>query len=169
MRKLALVSSFPCLVDVIDYFNSQNYEAIIGLGDVECPQYLDNFYGILGEMESVFVMKYLKNNSKLINSEMFVRLFNLNGRVILSHFPPKSYGSGSIGGITIGRDLAIPKGEKVIILHGHSDYPSLVNKEETTVVSVGSVFKGFYVELDPLTFEFSFKRVAIKYASSPSA
>ncbi|MCI2414647.1 MAG: hypothetical protein MPF33_05270 [Candidatus Aramenus sp.] len=162
MRKLALVSGFPCLVDAVDYFNSQGYDAIIGLGDVECPQYLENFYGILGEMESVFVMKYLKSTSRLIDSDAFERSFNLGLKVFMTHFPPKGYGTGTIGGFTVGKDVPIPRGGKVLVLHGHSDYPSVVKKDETTVVSVGSVLKGFYVELSPDTLELSFKRLAMR-------
>ncbi|WP_246253045.1 metallophosphoesterase family protein [Acidianus brierleyi] len=157
---------------MIEYINDQKFDAVIGLGDIECPQFLNNFYGILGEFESVFVMKYLKKTNRLIQTSIYGLSVNFSDKIVITHFPPKGFGTGIIGNFMIGNEETTKKilhNKPKIVLHGHSEYPSISEKNGIKIISIGSLYNGFYTEYYPDNVEFVFKRAAIKYASSPSA
>ncbi len=117
-------------------------------------------------------MKYLKKTNRLIQKPIYGLSTNFSDRIVITHFPPKDFNTGIIGNFIVGEEkitknimLNSPK----IVLHGHSEYPSISKKNDIKIISVGSLYNGYYTEYYPENVEFVFKRAAIKYASSPSA
>lgn len=137
MTRIALITRVPCREDAIEYLNGLRVDYIIGLGDVECPQYLNNYYGILGEMDEVTVMKYLKKSKRLIEDKLF-ELFSVNFSTdyVLSHFSPRS--SQKVMGEVLQYK---PK----VLVHGHSEIQEEYYILDVKVLSVGSFEKGYYL------------------------
>ncbi|AWR98274.1 hypothetical protein DFR86_06960 [Acidianus sulfidivorans JP7] len=133
---------------------------IIGLGDVECPQYLNNYYGILGEMESVYIQKYLKKQNRLITRYLdFSTDFSTD--FYLTHFPPKGFNSGITYNVNIGRSevaAMILEHKPKVVLHGHSEEQRIVEKMGIKIISVGSFYLGYYAEYNEETKEIILKR-----------
>ncbi|ARM77120.1 hypothetical protein B6F84_07925 [Acidianus manzaensis] len=152
---MAIISNFLCQEDAIEFIN--NFDTIIGLGDVECPQYLNNYHGILGEMESVYIQKYLKKNNRIITNYLdFSTDFSTN--IYITHFPPKGFDSGITYRVKIGRSditsLILENKAKIkIVLHGHSEEQKIVDKLGIKIISIGSFYKGYYAEYNEHTKE----------------
>ncbi len=110
-------------------------------------------------------MKYLKKTNRLIQNSINGLSINFSDKIVITHFTPKDFGTGMIGNFTIGSDeisRKIKSNSPKIILHGHSEYPAISEKNGIKVISIGSLYKGFYTEYYPDNLEFVFKRAAIK-------
>ncbi|PVU74185.1 hypothetical protein DDW13_08475 [Acidianus hospitalis] len=145
MKKLAMITRFPCQEDAVEYINN-NFDGVIGLGDVECPQYLNNFHGILGEMESVYIMKYLKKTERLITKEFLGLSTDFSTEISITHFPPKGFKSGIIINVEIGKkeiSAKILSSKTKIVIHGHSENQTIVNSHGFQVISIGAFEKGY--------------------------
>jgi Icc-related predicted phosphoesterase len=149
--RILLISGMPCEIDLIDKINSLKFDYIIGLGDIECPQYLRNFYGILGEADSVYVLKYLKKNGKLIETEKFNFSVDFSTPNVISHFPPEGCNTARIKNFLIGYyDIynKIVRYNPKTLFHGHSESQGVCEIGVTKVVSVGLLKNGKYVMYD---------------------
>ncbi|MEM1625926.1 MAG: hypothetical protein QXV69_01375 [Sulfolobaceae archaeon] len=144
--KLLLISGVECYNRLLDWINSQtrDFNYIIGLGDVECPQYINNFYGIIGEIESVFVFKWLKNNGRLL-----YRLNNISTdfstEIVVTHYPPSNLGKVlrfDIGSNEVYKKMILYKPK--ILIHGHSENVGISEVEGTQVISIGLLRDGNY-------------------------
>ncbi|EZQ03831.1 hypothetical protein CM19_08895 [Candidatus Acidianus copahuensis] len=148
--KVGLVTNFPCDMDAIEYINNLKFDAVVGLGDVECPQYISNFMGILGEMESVYIMKYLKTNKRLIEGKYLNLSTDFSTGIHITHFPPEV--NTSILNVKVKNDeirSIILKNSPKIVIHGHSDRQCTYNLGKTTVISIGSFKAGYYAVYIP--------------------
>ncbi|AOL16100.1 hypothetical protein BFU36_04490 [Sulfolobus sp. A20] len=162
IRKIALIAGFPCAIDLINYVNNLDADLIIGLGDVECPQYIKSeFYGILGEMEDVSVLKYLRKNNKY-----FTKLSNISSdfssEVVVTHYPPKGSITGKIFGVTIGSEDIMNKVKKhqpLLLFHAHSSIRGEFELGKTKIVSIGNLINGHYVEYYVNEMRYEFKEV----------
>ncbi|AAY79870.1 hypothetical protein [Sulfolobus acidocaldarius] len=151
MAIMALITRLPCENSLIEKINSLNVDYVVGLGDVECPQFLRDFYGILGEMDNITTMKYLKNTGKLIESSFLTFSTNFSN-ITITHFPPRlEYGS------LIVRNQILTNSPK-IVFHGHSEVQKIYNLGLTKIVSIGSGEKGYYVIYDSNMNEIILKR-----------
>ena len=140
-----MITRFPCQEDAVEYINN-NFDGVIGLGDVECPQYLKDFHGILGEMESVHVMKYLKKSGRLITTEFLGISTDFSTEISITHFPPKGFKSGILMGKEIGRkeiSAKILSSKTKIVIHGHSENQNVVNIHNFQIISIGAFEKGY--------------------------
>ncbi len=140
-----MITRFPCQEDAVEYINN-NFDGVIGLGDVECPQYLKDFHGILGEMESVYVMKYLKKTNRLITKEFLGISTDFSTEISITHFPPKGFKSGLIMDKEIGRkeiSANILSSKTKIVIHGHSENQSSVTYHGFQIISIGAFEKGY--------------------------
>jgi hypothetical protein len=136
MTRIALITRVPCREDAIEYLNGLQVDYIIGLGDVECPQYLNNYYGILGEMDEVTIMKYLRKSKRLITDRVDLFSVNFSTDYVLSHFSPRS--SQKVMGEVLQYK---PK----VLIHGHSENQEEYHVLDVKVISVGSFEKGYYL------------------------
>lgn len=132
--KVALVSLSLCERDVIEYFNEE-YELVIGLGDVNCPQFFRNYFGLPGETEGKFVWNYLRKNNRTLQYLPQEIKEVLYGWALLTHRPYEVEGGEKASGL--------------VIFHGHHTSQGIMEERERTVISVGALFKGRYVELIP--------------------
>lgn len=140
-----MITRFPCQEDAIEYIN-KNFDGVIGLGDIECPQYLKDFHGILGEMESVYIMKYLKKTDRLISRKFFDLSTDFSTEISITHFPPKGFKSGLLMNKEIGRkeiSAMILSSKTKIVIHGHSENQSSVTSRGFQIISVGAFEKGY--------------------------
>ena len=153
------MSGLPCREDVIGEFNWLG-EEIVGLGDVECPQRLERFRGILGDFDGVTAMKYLASKGLLVN-----RVGDLSSDFstpyVMVHSPPWGVGTGIINGVQVGsREVRakILTFRPKAVFHGHSEFQGVGQLGETRVVSVGLAELGFYVRYEG-EGKFSFQRL----------
>lgn len=131
---------------MVEFLNSLHIDYIIGLGDVECPQYINNFLGILGEMDNVTVQKYLKKNNLLIDNFLDLSI-SFSSRKVITHFPPRNpRGSQSVLGNILSNGPEL-------LFHGHIEDQLVYEVGKTKVISVGSMEKGYYVIYDGRSFE----------------
>ncbi|BFH73287.1 hypothetical protein SJAV_12310 [Sulfurisphaera javensis] len=131
---------------MIEFLNSLDVDAIVGLGDVECPQYIRNYYGILGEMEDITTQKYLRKNGLLVDKILDLST-SFTSKKVITHFPPR-YPRGSQ--LVLGQILSnLPE----IVLHGHLEEQKTYYINKTQIVSVGSIEKGYYVIYDGEKYE----------------
>lgn len=138
IKNIVLITRAPCREDVIEFLNGLDVDLILGLGDVECPQYIKNFRGILGEMEDVTTQKYLKKNN-LIITDLFNLSTSFSSRKVITHFPPRNpRGSQKILGQILSN---LPE----LVFHGHLDEQREYYIGKTRIISVGSLEKGYYV------------------------
>ncbi|BDB97109.1 hypothetical protein [Saccharolobus caldissimus] len=159
---MALIGGLSCNMNVIEVLNNLDVDLFIGLGDVECPQYIRDFYGIVGEMEDVSVLKYLRSSGRYL-----INMFNISSdfstEVVISHYPPKGSFTRIIDdNIKIGlKDVS----EKILVhkpkllFHAHSNIQNQGRIYDTIVISIGSLENGYYVEYYPEKFNFIFKRL----------
>ena len=139
---MALITLTPCREDVIEFLNSLNVDYIIGLGDVECPQYLSNFYGILGEMDNVTVQKYLKHKGKLILSTFHGLSVDFSAKIVITHFQPRTpFGSQFITGKILSETPEV-------LIHGHLREQKEYSLGKTRIYSVGSSELGYFAIFD---------------------
>ena len=140
MTKMALITSTPCREGVIEFLNSLNVDFVVGLGDIECPQYISNYYGILGEMDTVTAQKYLRKMNKLIVSP-FLNVFStdFSSKIVITHFPPDS----PTGSRFVKAKILAESPE--IVIHGHTRVQKEYSIGRTRVISVGSMELGYYV------------------------
>lgn len=132
---------------MIDFLNHLDVDYIVGLGDVECPQYIKNFKGILGEMEDVTTQKYMRKRGLLIQGTFFDLSTSFSSAYVITHFPPRNpRGSQKVLGEILSNS---PK----LVFHGHLEFQQIYKIQETEVISVGSIEKGYYVLFDGKTYE----------------
>ncbi|MEM1599643.1 MAG: hypothetical protein QW214_00705 [Saccharolobus sp.] len=143
--------------------NEIDADIFIGLGDIECPQYIRNFYGIVGEMEDVSVLKYLKRNNKYVT-----KLLNISSDfstdVVITHYPPKGSITGIINGVLIGSNQIMAKilsTKPKLLFHAHSDIQKEYLLGQTRIVSIGNLNDGYYTEYYPDSYSFMFKKLEI--------
>lgn len=123
---------------MIDFLNSLEVDLIIGLGDIECPQFIHNYKGILGEMENVTVQKYLKKNGLLAENILDLSI-SFSSRKVITHFPPRRpRGSQVVLGSILSQ---MPE----LVFHGHIEEQGIYTIGEAKVISVGSLEKGYFV------------------------
>ncbi|HII75073.1 TPA: hypothetical protein HA332_12075 [Sulfurisphaera tokodaii] len=144
---MALVTQVPCREDVIDFLNKLEVDLIVGLGDVECPQYIKKYKGILGEMEDITTQKYLRKNGLLIQEGVLDLFISFSYRKVITHFPPRNpRGSQKVLAEILSN---LPE----IVFHGHLIEQKVYDIGKTKVVSVGSLEKGYYVVYDGREYE----------------
>ncbi|WP_231112411.1 hypothetical protein [Stygiolobus azoricus] len=142
MAKMALITLTPCKGDVIEFLNLLSVDYIIGLGDVECPQYISNYYGILGEMDNVTTQKYLRQKNKLITKTFGNLSIDFSTKIVITHFQPRtSYGSQVILGKILSESPEL-------LIHGHLRSQKEYNVVKTRVYSAGSLEEGYYLIFD---------------------
>ncbi|MCG3109860.1 hypothetical protein L3N51_02156 [Metallosphaera sp. J1] len=142
-----MVSGLSCREDVIEWLNRLGAR-VIGLGDVECPQRIRNFKGILGEMDSITATKYMERNNLLFTREGDLSV-DFSTPYVIVHEPPFGVGTGLVNGVSIG-SLAVRAKilthRPLLVFHGHSEVQKEVDFEGTRVVSVGLGSLGQFVE-----------------------
>ncbi len=154
-----MVSGFPCLKDVVERVNSLQADAVIGLGDIECPQLFNNFHGILGEMDSVSTFKEMDRNGLLLKGSFSILSEDFSTPYVISHFPPLGSATGIIADNREGNSRVtalLLKNRPKIIFHGHSEIQTVVELQGIKVVSVGSLLYGQYLMLDTESLSFHF-------------
>lgn len=154
MGEIVIITNFPCKPSLIEFIN--HFEIVIGLGDVECPQYINNYYGIIGEMESVYVHKYLKKTNRLIDSKFLDFSTDFSTEFYITHFPPKDFDTGLTYNVRIGRseiDSVILKNKPKVVLHGHSEEQRVSEKIGIKIISIGSFIHGYYAIYDSYSRE----------------
>jgi len=147
--KALLISGVECEYEIIKWINSLNFEYVIGLGDVECPNYIKNFYGILGETESVFVLKWLRSSGRLLDSRLHEISSDFSTEIVITHYPP-SY-LGKIAGVSVGSNEVYNKlilHKPKLLIHGHSENVGISKIGMTRVVSIGLLRDGNYAIYD---------------------
>ncbi|AWR99377.1 hypothetical protein [Metallosphaera hakonensis] len=135
-----MISGLPCKEDAIELLNRSG-KKILGLGDVECPQRIKNFKGILGEIDSVTAMKYMERNGLLVNRELDLSV-DFSTPFVIAHEPPFGVGTGYILDISIGsRGLRAKVLSNLFrintLFHGHSEIQIEVNFHGVKIVSIG--------------------------------
>ncbi|QGA54984.1 hypothetical protein GFS03_10560 [Sulfolobus sp. E5-1-F] len=162
-RRIILIAGFPCDLDLINLVNELNADLFIGLGDIECPQFIRNFIGIVGDMEDVSVFKYLKNTGKYLE-----KYFNISSdfstNIVISHYPPKGSITGIINDVKVGSQEIMARvlsNQPKILFHAHSEIQKEYYINNTKVVSIGNFSKGYYVEYDSEKGEVKLARVAL--------
>ncbi|MEM0279046.1 metallophosphoesterase family protein [Metallosphaera sp.] len=146
MSSLLMVSNLPCKEDVIERINEMRMQ-VVGLGDVECPQHIINFKGILGEMEGITARKYLETNN-LIITKLLDLSSDFSTPFVIVHEPPYGVGTGKILNVNVGSRLTrsrILAYRPKVVFHGHSEVQREVYFNETKVISIGSGFLGQFV------------------------
>ena len=131
---------------MIEFLNSLSVDYVVGLGDVECPQYINNFLGILGEMENVTVQKYLRKNKLLIDNFLDLST-SFSSKKVITHFPPRKPRGSQL---VLGNILS---NSPELLFHGHIEEQLVYEVGKTKVVSVGSMEKGYYVIYNGKNFE----------------
>ncbi|QKR00006.1 hypothetical protein GWK48_06105 [Metallosphaera tengchongensis] len=133
---------------MIERLNSLN-KPILGLGDVECPQRLKNFRGILGEMDNITAMKYMENHSLLVKERILDLSVDFSTPLVISHLPPLGSSTGMIYGVMVGSKSVrarILAHKPRLLFHGHSEVQSVADFHGSTVVSIGSTLMGYVIE-----------------------
>ena len=142
MTKTALITLTPCKGDVIEFLNSLSVDYIVGLGDVECPQYISNYYGILGEMDNITTQKHLRQRNKLITTTFGNLSVDFSTKIVITHFQPRtSYGSQLILGKILSESPEL-------LIHGHLRSQKEYSVGKTRVYSAGSLEDGYYLIFD---------------------
>lgn len=133
MVEVVLVSRVSCDLEYIDRLNSMEVDYIIGLGDIECPLFINNYYGIIGEMENFHVARELKKAGKLIYNKFldFSTSDAINTIYYISHYLSKT---------SMAR-----KYKYKIAFYGHYEYSKILNEKEWII---GSFLRGSYVLVD---------------------
>ena len=133
-----MVSGLSCREDVIESLNRLGTR-VIGLGDIECPQRIRNFKGILGEMDSITAMTYMERNNLMISREDDLSV-DFSTPYVIVHEPPFGVGTGYINGVSVGSlslRAKILTYRPSVVFHGHSEVQKEVDFQGTRVVSIG--------------------------------
>ncbi|WP_338599864.1 hypothetical protein V6M85_10825 [Sulfolobus tengchongensis] len=159
IRKITLIAGFQCDINLIELLNNFDTDLFIGLGDIECPQFIRNFQGIIGEMEDVSILKYLRNSGRY-----FTRILNISSDfssdIVVTHYPPKDSITGIIDSVKIGLESVLSKvlsNQPKILFHAHSEIQGDYYIGRTRVISIGNLNRGYYVEYYPEKDEIKFK------------
>nr|WP_231918190.1 hypothetical protein [Saccharolobus solfataricus] len=163
VRKVILIAGFQCNLDLINFVNELDADLFVGLGDIECPQFIRGFIGITGDMEDVSVLKYLKSTGKYLNKYLNISS-DFSTDIVISHYPPKGSITGIINGVRVGSQEVLAKvlsNQPRILLHAHSEVQKEYYINNTRVISIGNFSMGYYGEYYPEQGEVKLARVVL--------
>ncbi|BBD72426.1 hypothetical protein HS1genome_0815 [Sulfodiicoccus acidiphilus] len=161
--KVVMVSSGWCELSVMRTLSKLEVDLFVGLGDLECPNLLPRFLGILGEKDGVFVKHFLDQGRYLISNRELSSDFSTD--VWISHLAPRGSSTGLIAGLEVGDSKLTEKALMLrpkLIFHGHSEVQAVNTLGETTVVSPGPLSRGLFALYDSSSREFWLSSLAIR-------
>ncbi|GEM_PF-311326 len=161
--RIALIGRSTCNVEVIETLNEKDFDLVIGLGDVVCPNLLERFLGIIGEMEDVYIQKFLRSNHLILNRREDLGISSdFTTDVVITHLPPRGSKTGVIGGVRVGSSriasMVISLSPR-LLFHSHSEVQGIDSIGSTLVVSIGALDEGDYTVYYPKTGEFEFHKI----------
>ncbi|BCU68259.1 hypothetical protein HS7_16960 [Sulfolobales archaeon HS-7] len=154
--RVLLITKTLCNELMVQKVNRFNVDAVIGVGDVTCPERFKGFKGLHGELDGVHAYKYIMRNrftSSLALSSDFTTEY------VVSHMPPLGSTTAVVNGVYIGSievTELVKRHKPKILFHGHVEDQGKGLINGVLVVSIGSLDRGRAILFDEerLFFEF---------------